>query len=327
MSVSLRFINISISHSNTTKAVIKTRVMGYGLPSSGTRVALLDRLRSFSVNRDEWIILFEPTKRRKRGVHTGRKGNSLSSQQIQSQFGGEDTNVTLYQSKKGIDRRQIQHGTDLRPINGAVLTSHIDGESQDKDIRSDKATVEPQGDSEEDTLALTRYVRCFQRSLFNCVDEVEDKIDQMLRLHTSTSPSVPPETAAVLIPPRYFAYDKSQLRGPPLIHFSRDIERLCCEWESSDLLTVNGRGIPIKYWGEFFKKSKTRSENSAWDSIKVEWGNWKFIAEEWQCFPSADAFRGEYSNATTQSRLTYQQILDRLTLHRKENAAQDAADA
>ncbi|KAG2130468.1 uncharacterized protein EDB93DRAFT_1069545, partial [Suillus bovinus] len=113
----------------------------------------------------------------------------------------------------------------------------------------------------------------------------------------------------------------------PLIHFSRDIEQLCHEWESSDLLVVNGCGIPIKYWGEFFKKSKIRSENSAWDSIKVELGNWKFITEEWQRFPSANAFWGEYLNTTTQSRLTYQQILNRLTLRRKENAAQDAANA
>lgn len=351
--------------------------MAYGLPSSGTRVALLDRLRDFSASKDEWISLYKPTKKRKRGVHTGHKGHSLSSQRIQSQFGTEDTNVTLYQSKKGVDRvqRTLQDSdrqansawaqaviacfgisTDLRPVNGAASASHVGEPSQ----AEAKVPVGSHGDSEEDTLALTRYVRRFQRNLFNRVGEVEDKIDQVLRLHTSTSPSVPPETAAaILIPaaaptaplldtaahtvPREeipaanlgiarlgnedFAYDKSQLRGPPLIHFSRDIEQLCREWESSDLLVVNGRGIPIKYWGEFFKKSKTRGRNSAWDSIKVEWGNWKFIAEEWQGFPSAETFWAEYSNPTTRSRFTYQQILNRLTSRRMENAARDAADA
>ncbi|KAG1887561.1 hypothetical protein F4604DRAFT_1916351 [Suillus subluteus] len=296
-------------HTNTTKAVIKTRVMGCGLPSSGTQVILLDRLQNFSANKDEWLSLFEPTKKRKRG----------------SQFGGEDTNVTLYQSKKGVDRvqRTLQDSdrqansawaqavvacfginTDLRPVHRAASTLHIAGKNQGNDPRSTKATVALHGDSEEDTLALTHYVRRFQRNLFNHVDEVEDKIDQVLHLHTSTSPSVPPETATAPIPPQHqhelnpaaahiaplldttvhtvpredipvvnlkvahlgnkdFTYDKSQLRGPPLIHFSRDIERLCSEWESSDLPIVNGRGIPIKYWGEFFKKSKTRSENSA----------------------------------------------------------------
>jgi hypothetical protein len=55
--------------------------------------------------------------------------------------------------------------------------------------------------------------------------------------------------------------------------------------------------------------------------------NFQFIAEEWQCFPSAEAFWGEYSNPTTRSRLTYQQILNRLTSRRVENAVRDAADA
>ncbi|KAJ8593715.1 hypothetical protein M405DRAFT_699270, partial [Rhizopogon salebrosus TDB-379] len=119
----------------------------------------------------------------------------------------------------------------------------------------------------------------------------------------------------------------SKLQGPPLIHLSKDIQQLCQEWESSKLLVVNGRGIPVKFWGEFFKKSKTRMEFSAWDSIKVEWGNWKFIAEEWQCFPSAEAFWKEYSSPETGSRLAYQQILNQLSLRRTENAARDAADA
>jgi len=172
------------------------------------------------------------------------------------------------------------------------------------------------------------------------VNEVEDKIDQVLRFHASSSPPVPtPADMVTAIPmqPQHvsgaclpgsdptepagtriladplasfslptktvsrddipwknlaiarlgeedFPYDKSTLRGPPLIHFSGDIERLCHEWKSSNLLTVNGHGIPIKYWGEFFKKSKGRAlSHSAWDSIKVEWGNWKVCCEKNLC--------------------------------------------
>jgi hypothetical protein len=154
-------------------------------------------------------------------------------------------------------------------------------------------------------------MRRFQRHFSHRVDEVEGKIDQVLRLHTSSSPPVPnatnhkpastpsdlsmqlPQSSVAETLPREnipaanlaiahlggedFAYDKSTLQGPPLIHLSGDIERLSREWESSDLLVVNGRGnsIPVKYWGEFFKKSKAHGRNSAWDSIKVEWGNWK----------------------------------------------------
>ncbi|KAG2036603.1 hypothetical protein BDR03DRAFT_982886 [Suillus americanus] len=84
--------------------------------------------------------------------------------------------------------------------------------------------------------------------------------------------------------------------------------------------------IPVKYWGEFFKKSKGHA-HSVWDSIKVEWGNWKFIAEEWERFSDADAFWSEYSNPETHNKLLYQQILNCLVVHRAEKAAQDAADA
>jgi len=177
-------------------------------------------------------------------------------------------------------------------------------------------------------------MRRFQRHFFHRVDEVEGKIDQVLRWRTSSSPSCASSshsahfdtdnTAMAVLPLQSelelpasglvsctesrlstaaapvsredipaahlaiahlgdedFAYDKSKLRGPPLIHLSKDIERLCHEWESSDILIVNGRGIPVKYWGEFFKKSKTRGENSAWDLMKVEWGNWKVSNRRW----------------------------------------------
>lgn len=166
-------------------------------------------------------------------------------------------------------------------------------------------------------------MRSFECHLFNRVNEVEDKIDQVLQFHTSSSPpalpaddvqvspiltvqsqhvsgalaepatqhvlaglffsptetvsqgNIPQENLAIAwLGDEDFPYDKSKLQGPPLIHFSGDIERLCCEWKESNLLTVNGRGIPVKYWGEFFKKSKGRAR-SVWDSIKVKWSNWK----------------------------------------------------
>ncbi|KAG1814829.1 hypothetical protein EV424DRAFT_1541317 [Suillus variegatus] len=61
------------------------------------------------------------------------------------------------------------------------------------------------------------------------------------------------------------------------------------EWESSNLLCVGGRGIPVKYWGEFYKRGKG-VKNTAWDALRVEWGNWKFIAEERQHYPDTASF-------------------------------------
>jgi hypothetical protein len=62
--------------------------------------------------------------------------------------------------------------------------------------------------------------------------------------------------------------------SPPTVHLSKDINRLCEEWEESNLLVVNGHGIPVKYWGEFYKKGKG-VKTAAWDVLRVEWGNWK----------------------------------------------------
>jgi hypothetical protein len=44
-------------------------------------------------------------KKRKRGIHTGQKGSSFTSQRIHAQFGGEGENVA-YHSKKGVSRVQ-----------------------------------------------------------------------------------------------------------------------------------------------------------------------------------------------------------------------------
>ena len=71
-----------------------------------------------------------------------------------------------------------------------------------------------------------------------------------------------------------FSYDKTTVPSPLTIHLSQDISRLCREWEASNLLVVNGRGIPVKYWGEFYKRGKG-VKTSAWDALRVEWGNWK----------------------------------------------------
>ena len=71
-----------------------------------------------------------------------------------------------------------------------------------------------------------------------------------------------------------FQFDKTKVPDPPTIHLSKDIDRLCREWEDSTLLVVNGHGIPVKYWPEFYKKGKG-AKTSAWQALRVEWGNWK----------------------------------------------------
>jgi hypothetical protein len=71
-----------------------------------------------------------------------------------------------------------------------------------------------------------------------------------------------------------FAFDRTDVSDPPAKHFSDDIPGLFQQWHHSDLLIVNGRGIPIKFWPEFYR-AKKGIKQGAWKLIRVEWGNWK----------------------------------------------------
>ncbi|KAG0705251.1 hypothetical protein DFH29DRAFT_873265 [Suillus ampliporus] len=92
------------------------------------------------------------------------------------------------------------------------------------------------------------------------------------RMMQTTSMSLPPE----VIPPEnlgiahlgqeQFLYDRTTVPSPPTVHLSKDINRLCEEWEESNLLVVNSRGIPVKYWGKFYKKGKG-VKTAAWDAL------------------------------------------------------------
>ncbi|KAH7891082.1 hypothetical protein F5I97DRAFT_1827040 [Phlebopus sp. FC_14] len=92
-----------------------------------------------------------------------------------------------------------------------------------------------------------------------------------------------------------FPFDKTKLPDPPTVHLSKDIDRLCREWEQSTLLVVNRRGNPVQYWPEFYKKVKGASGGIGSNS-KDEW-------------------------------FSYKHILDALAKEHSANASQDAADA
>lgn len=74
-----------------------------------------------------------------------------------------------------------------------------------------------------------------------------------------------------------FVFDKSKVPPPPMQHFSRNITQLFHEWDKSDLLVINGRGIPVKYWCEVYKRKTgvPAAQQGVWDGLKVTWGNWK----------------------------------------------------
>ncbi|KAF9228940.1 hypothetical protein BS17DRAFT_763586 [Gyrodon lividus] len=97
------------------------------------------------------------------------------------------------------------------------------------------------------------------------------------------------------------------------------------KWETSTLLIVNGRGIPAKHWGQFYKKTVGAKE-AAWDALKSKWGKWKFIVREREKYSNDEAFWHRLSNEKGE-RLCYQHILDRIQNGHITSAAQHATNA
>ncbi|KAG2138981.1 hypothetical protein DEU56DRAFT_801151 [Suillus clintonianus] len=209
-----------------------------------------------------------------------------------------------------VDSNMLSVREDLSNVENhiSVLTSHI----------LDMKTLMGSKDKDTRTLHMeTRSSGCHNTVVQSHAEAriVSNNAPSKPRTMTQTaSTSLPPE----VIPPEnlgiahlgqeQFPYDRTTVPSPPTVHLSKDINRLCEEWEESNLLVVNGRGIPVQKG----KGVKT----TAWDALRVEWGNWKTMPSFWR------AFSDENSKI-----FSYQQILNRLAEHRVSAAARDAKDA
>lgn len=88
----------------------------------------------------------------------------------------------------------------------------------------------------------------------------------------------PENRCRIYLGEKELTFDKNQVPPPPMQHFSKSIDKLFNEWENSELLVINGQGIPVKYWDCIYKKRAgipVALEGRAWDAVKVTWGNWK----------------------------------------------------
>ncbi|KAG1886885.1 uncharacterized protein F5891DRAFT_1200534 [Suillus fuscotomentosus] len=390
---------------------IREKLKQYGKAISGNREEALQRLRDFSNDEAEWLSLFQPKLKRKRGEHTSRM--TLSRKRIEDTFGAAEQTAT-YKSKKGADRTQrtlvdkdraantswakavfsafgmaadfscapslpkrrqtqmpVQHdevsrGGDLAPAEPQQFGSLHEMESfavrmrrverNVLSVRDDIYNIEGNINNVTahlmDLKSLVRNEHCPTLSTpAPSVDHPSPHHNQApmpvhaAQLEVQVSSLMPSSGQSVssalrsmprnpihshklgiaLLDGERFEYDKTQVPEPPMIHLSRDIDRLCKEWESSNLLCVGGRGIPVKYWGEFYKRGKG-VKNTAWDALRVEWGNWKFIAEERQHYPDTTSFWRAFSDRNGK-RFSYQQILNCIADQRISAATQDANDA
>ncbi|KLO16412.1 hypothetical protein SCHPADRAFT_937893 [Schizopora paradoxa] len=123
-----------------------------------------------------------------------------------------------------------------------------------------------------------------------------------------------------------FHYEIADLPVVPAIHFSGRLEDLFVQWESSNLLKVRGRIIPMKYWAELYKGATLSPNFESWRARKSEWGSWNFIAKERENFTSNEDFWAKWSDGDGQKH-GYQFILDNLQTDRKEDFAREAEEA
>ncbi|KAG1873455.1 hypothetical protein C8R48DRAFT_769887 [Suillus tomentosus] len=138
--------------------------------------------------------------------------------------------------------------------------------------------------------------------------------------------SIPPSNLAILqLEGRELVFDKTMVMPPPAVRFSTDISALFREWHQSTYLVVNGNGIPIKFWGDVYKKC-TGQNSKAWALRKVQWGQWKFIMEERLRFASDDAFWTAWTDTNGQ-RVGYTKLCDTLQRQRMARDTRDAATA
>ncbi|KAM5537041.1 hypothetical protein V8D89_009370 [Ganoderma adspersum] len=120
-------------------------------------------------------------------------------------------------------------------------------------------------------------------------------------------------------------FHEAQVPDPPKVTFADDLSQLFKDWYVSDLLIVNGRGIPVRDWDSFYRK-RTGIKQHAWDALRVQWGLWKHIVTEREHFPSEELFWAKYSDEDGKH-LNFKTICELLQGGRRETDEHDSAAA
>lgn len=97
----------------------------------------------------------------------------------------------------------------------------------------------------------------------------------------STSPAVDISSENIMLfelDGERVAFDKTAVPNPPQVSFAGGLSRLFREWHQPELLTVSGRGIPIKNRAWFYKK-RTNVKPFVWGVIRAKRHNWKASRE------------------------------------------------
>ncbi|KAI9572411.1 hypothetical protein HD554DRAFT_2035998 [Boletus coccyginus] len=226
--------------------------------------------------------------------------SSLSMEWITAQFGEDaDDQVIAYKSKKSINQVQRTLTDQDHMMNSKWAGAILEALGVNEDLSPTSPTK--------------------RRRMKNIVVNSTAQTDGN-GLNGSRMVAMP--VTADNLPDVKFMFDVHCVPDPPAINFSGDIDHLFREWEMLTLLIVNGHSIPVKHWGQFYKKAAGAKE-TAWDTLKTKWSKWK---AKWRKYADDDSFWCQFSTEKGEG-LCYQQILNKISSTRVTADTQDAADA
>ncbi|KAI0347704.1 hypothetical protein BDW22DRAFT_11297 [Trametopsis cervina] len=307
----------------------------------------------------ECFSVYQSRVKRRRGHNTGMRTKSATALRINNIF-GDDSSSTAHQPKSGNSTRPICPLSENRVKQNDAWAAEV-LEAVGKNTASSSKPDTSQAESDDvryNTRHVLRRLEDGMRRVSTAVDSLiqqrtitvsEDRhhadtgsaphsqFDSMHYPHRSVVASaslsgrepIPDQHRGILVLDDHeIPFDKRvPLCDPPGIHFSQQISQLFQHWHNSDLVRLNGHGIPVKHWDKLFKvRGAGVGHSGQWATIRVEWGNWKYIVEEMELLGSENAFWIKYTDGNGEP-CQYKSILNMLKTARITKDVRDAENA
>ncbi|TCD61879.1 hypothetical protein EIP91_007807 [Steccherinum ochraceum] len=149
----IKVYSLTITNDMTLK-VLRPILKSYGLPNSGRRDQVIERLTAFANKRTDWNDLFEPVKKKERGDAKGKRANALSALRTAAKFDVPDASQpTVYNNRYAKGRPSCPgclsaYTLSRPPVVTAVLVHCADSEKRAAAAANAAALLPIGGESE-----------------------------------------------------------------------------------------------------------------------------------------------------------------------------------
>ncbi|KAF7762350.1 hypothetical protein Agabi119p4_8943 [Agaricus bisporus var. burnettii] len=277
---------------------------GFNLGASGTKAVLLDRLRHFASQPDQWKTLWwddrltNGARRPHRGLPSkaakNRKTSTKASvQRWETMFGRR--NFWSGQARRNVER----HST---PIPDPLPLHHA------------PVSVPPPPPPPLPSMPVAP-----QPLLHASPDR--GSVSSANPMAPTALPSTNDRERAVKLGGDFvLRFKPSEIPYSPAAILSQDIQRIAKIWDdtlscwdpAAAALTIHGHPVALKYWPEIY----FRDPGQRWENLKRTWNAWKTIAQYWHEV-GPEGFWSEFTGGDGK-RLSYTKILDAIRRKRKE---------